>query len=214
MQSHIIDRFWAKVDKNGPLWDGNRCWLWTAAQDGRGYGHLRLEGRTRKAHRLAYEWLVGPIPSGLEIDHLCQRPLCVNPQHLELVPHSQNVRRGNSGARNRAKTHCPRGHSYDGPDMRINIAGSRYCLACMRTGPRKPTLSCPQGHPFVAENTYVRPDGYKECRTCRKYRQSSRNDPCTFKPGQTRLCLIRALAPVARERAQVVGVSRGTATLR
>ncbi len=82
------ERFWAKVEKT----DG--CWLWTGAENGRGYGTFWSEGMVVRAHRWAYGHLAGPIPDGLDLDHLCRVKSCVNPDHLEPVTHRVNVRRG------------------------------------------------------------------------------------------------------------------------
>ena len=71
-----MERFWAKVDKSGP------CWIWTAGRFATGYGCFRLQGKSLKAHRVAYELEVGPIPLGLNVLHRCDVPLCVNPAHL------------------------------------------------------------------------------------------------------------------------------------
>src|SRR6187399_713640 len=60
------NRFWSKVNKTA------ECWLWTGALDHYGYGAFHFDGNARRAHRLAYAWLVGPIPSGLTLDHLCR----------------------------------------------------------------------------------------------------------------------------------------------
>lgn len=89
------DRFWSKVWRD-PRPDG--CWLWLGAPNADGYGHFRRRlgpGHYRmvRAHRHAYELLVGPIPEGLTLDHLCGHPLCVRPAHLEPVTNSENVRR-------------------------------------------------------------------------------------------------------------------------
>lgn len=85
----IEARFWAKVDKT------ETCWLWTAAIRRRsGYGVFSHQARTMLAHRFAYELLVGPIPDGLVIDHLCRVRHCVNPDHLEPVTQRENLRRG------------------------------------------------------------------------------------------------------------------------
>lgn len=95
-----VRRFWSKVDKCGPLplWAPflGRCWLWTGAPTNQGYGHLKIRGLWVKAHRLAYEMLVGPVPDGLELDHLCRVRLCVRPSHLEPVTHAENVARAPS----------------------------------------------------------------------------------------------------------------------
>lgn len=73
------------------------CWEWNRYRNEHGYGRLNKAGqRTMYAHRWAYELLVGPIPVGLTIDHLCLNPACVNPEHLEPVTLSENRRRANS----------------------------------------------------------------------------------------------------------------------
>lgn len=82
------ERFWRKVD--APAEDA--CWLWTGAKCAK-YGAFGFDGRTYKAHRLAYEWLIGPIPDGLTLDHLCMRHACVNPAHLEPVTLLENLHR-------------------------------------------------------------------------------------------------------------------------
>lgn len=83
------DRFWAKVDK---CRDG--CWVWTAKGTPAGYGQFRVDGVDVYAHRFSYELHVGPIPDGLQIDHLCRVTSCVNPAHLEPVTGAENLRRG------------------------------------------------------------------------------------------------------------------------
>jgi len=89
----LPDRFWDKVQAE----PNTGCWLWDANTTRGGYGHFKVSGRMVYAHRLAYEKLVGPIPDGLSLDHLCRVPGCVNPDHLEPVTHAENVRRGDSG---------------------------------------------------------------------------------------------------------------------
>jgi len=74
-------RFWAKVDKNGP----GGCWVWTGALADTGYGIFNLRAKLNNTHRVAYEWLVGPIPDGMHLDHLCRVRACCNPAHLEPV---------------------------------------------------------------------------------------------------------------------------------
>jgi hypothetical protein len=89
------ERFWPQVDFDGP----GGCWLWTGQANKGGYGAFsvgsRYDGNRRgvRAHRWAYEALVGPIPEGLQLDHLCRNPPCVNPAHLEPVTHAENMRR-------------------------------------------------------------------------------------------------------------------------
>src|ERR1035441_2070544 len=107
----LVDRFWEKVDVRGD----DECWLWLAGTDGHGYGHIGAGGKfgpKLKAHRVAYELLVGPIVLP-ELDHLCRVPRCVNPRHLEPVTHRENQRRGHGMAgQNARKTTCPLGHAY------------------------------------------------------------------------------------------------------
>lgn len=133
MSVPLHDRFWSKVDKSGD------CWLWTAHVNNRGYGMFGMKVDTkptmRTAHRVAYEMERGPIPSGLEIDHLCRVRICVNPAHLEAVTHHENLMRGTGfAATNAAKTHCVRGHEYT-PDNTYDcpsVDGGRQCRACKR----------------------------------------------------------------------------------
>lgn len=119
-------RFWAHVAKT----DGG-CWTWTGPQRGQGYGRARWNKESVAAHRLAHELLIGPIPEGMEVDHLCRNRLCVNPAHLEAVDHATNTRRA---AEHRPRvTHCKRGHSLDDEaNVRLDARGSRHCKECER----------------------------------------------------------------------------------
>jgi len=103
-----------------------------------GYGRINVNQRPRSAHVLAYEWLVGPIAEGLQIDHLCRRRECVNPAHLEPVSQRVNLLRGETlTARNAAVTHCPAGHPYDDENTYRRPDGSRKCRTCHRDAERK-----------------------------------------------------------------------------
>jgi len=121
------ERFWAKVQKS------EGCWLWTARKNN-GYGSFSLtdSNATVFAHRWAYQSIVGPVPEGTELDHLCRTRACVRPDHLEPVAHRENVLRGEGLAAKQArKTHCPKGHEYTSENTR-RYAGRRYCRQCGR----------------------------------------------------------------------------------
>lgn len=117
------------------------CWEWSAGRSKDGYGLVWWEGKMHLVHRILYEGLVGPIPDGLELDHLCRNHACANPDHLQPVTHQVNCARGevglSTGRRNRAKTHCPKGHEYIGENLYINPAGQRQCRTCMRERDRR-----------------------------------------------------------------------------
>ena len=113
------------------------CWLWTAANNGNGYGVIgiargKVGSRNAYAHRLSYEWAFGKIPDGMEIDHKCRVRCCVNPDHLEAVTHKVNMHRGETiAAAHGRKTHCYKGHEFT-PENTIKIKNGRQCLECRR----------------------------------------------------------------------------------
>lgn len=132
-------RFWEKVSPE----PNSGCWLWDSNTLWNGYGTLTdmtHKNRSVLAHRFSYELHKGPIPKGLRIDHLCRVRGCVNPAHLEAVTHQENCRRGIAGqvngARVRAKTHCPKGHPYNGENLYVSPRGTRHCKTCRRDGMR------------------------------------------------------------------------------
>lgn len=113
--------------------DDADCWLWTGALNGHGYGVIKTN-KERRVHRFVYETLVGPVPEGLELDHLCRVRRCCNPTHLEPVTHAENVLRGVSPMAQQARqTHCIRGHEFtpENTYLRPDRFG-RQCRTCNR----------------------------------------------------------------------------------
>lgn len=101
------------------------------ALDSDGYGNFTLLGRSTGAHRASYTLQVGPIPAGLEIDHLCFNRRCVKPEHLEPVSHQENSRR-----RSARLTACKWGHAFDEANTYYRN-GKRNCRACVRNAQAK-----------------------------------------------------------------------------
>jgi hypothetical protein len=105
------------------------CDLWTGYADPQGYGRARVGGRLTMAHRLAWERAHGPVPDGLELDHLCRVRSCVNLDHLELVTHRVNVLRGTGPSATKARqSRCVNGH--DLADAYRRRSGRRACRTC------------------------------------------------------------------------------------
>lgn len=122
-------RFWPKVDRGAD----SDCWPWKAWSNDHGYGTFYDGTRTVRAHRFAYELLVGPIPVGLTIDHLCRNTSCVNPSHLEPVTQAENHARWVATLRTRPPaTHCFRGHRMDAENTYLAPEGRRRCHECRR----------------------------------------------------------------------------------
>ena len=183
----LEDRFnekWVPVTESG-------CWLWTGAvsgnpSSGTQYGYISVGGRSgsaQRAHRVSYELHIGEIPEGLIVRHKCDNPLCVNPDHLEVGTHADNSMDMANRGRSNKKDYCKRGHELNEENAYTTSRGHKYCRVCKRDKARekhreirgdkfgKPEYRkrthCPHGHEFTDENTYTRPDGYKECRACR-----------------------------------------------
>ena len=122
-------RFWVKVEANK-----SGCWDWTACKIKGGYGMIGWHGKVVLAHRLAYQVLDSPIPSGLELDHLCRNTSCVNPAHLEPVTHKENIRRGAWAIHARGATYCRHGHALEGDGTLVDSEGQKRCLRCYVDG--------------------------------------------------------------------------------
>jgi hypothetical protein len=110
------------------------CWIWIGNCNKGGYGFFRYNNKTSYAHRVSYLLFRDIIPKGFQIDHLCRTRCCVNPDHLEVVTPQENIRRGNTGLRNKKKTHCPLGHEYKEGNIYI-VKGKngnlwRQCKTC------------------------------------------------------------------------------------
>jgi hypothetical protein len=143
----VIARIFDRVDCS----DVTACWMWPGAVYSPGCGHISWQVNNqqfhRTVHRVVYEALVGPIPEGMDLDHLCHDPAichpdpasacphrrCCNPSHLEPVSRSVNLRRGGTVAAERAaRTHCPQGHPYDDANTYFDTKGRRVCRECSR----------------------------------------------------------------------------------
>lgn len=130
-----VSRFWAKVQKT------DHCWLWVAGTS-KGYGMFYCDGKVQVAHLWIWEQVNGPVPEGLELDHAsskgCTSRNCVRLDHLEPVTHKENMLRGKGFASmNAQKTHCPKGHSYTGNNLYVNLNGWRSCKICKRADVRR-----------------------------------------------------------------------------
>lgn len=170
----IEERFMSKVDSSGD------CWLWTSPLSLGGYATFAVGRKGQRAHRWAYEHWVGPIPKGLQIDHICRVRHCVNPEHLRPV-----TPQGNSQYRAEQVTHCPKGHEYS-PENTYISNGSRICKTCNRdkskayqrelyargedTVENRRKTKCPEGHPYGPAQRGVK----RICQVCMTLRMRER----------------------------------------
>lgn len=114
------------------------CFQWVEGRFTGGYGNVAVLGSAVQAHRFVFEWINGPLPVGIEVCHHCDNPPCIRPSHLFAGTHQDNM----DDRDRKGRTPWP---------ARLNAAKTH----------------CDHGHEFTAENTYVRPDGWRACRTCR-----------------------------------------------
>lgn len=118
--------------------DDNGCWIWQLKVHKTGYGHVTVPRNavrmTYLVHRFAYEALVGEIPEGLQLDHLCRVRACCNPEHLEPVTSRENSARSplNFVGINLAKTRCAQDHPFNDENTRRTPSGARECRICRR----------------------------------------------------------------------------------
>ena len=178
----LIDRF---ERQHQPIpWTG--CWIWTGYISGNWYGGISVNGRIAMAHRVAYELFKGIIPRGLELDHLCRQPLCVNQDHLEPVTHRENMARGKWAK----MTHCIHGHELSGTNYRVRPkTKERVCRVCQRIRkvvkerpildwtpqPFVPKTHCVLGHPLSGRNIRIE-GGRRICRECQRLRAQRNRD--------------------------------------
>lgn len=167
------ERFWIRVEKT----DG--CWLWTGATSKNGYGQIVVDGRQIGAHCYAYTLLVGPIPEGSEIDHVChnadpacpggqcQHRRCIRPDHLEPVAHAVNVVRGSSpSARAYRSGVCRNGHPKTPENWELGHRRCRICNSQEVTRRQfETTTHCPQGHAYT-DFAYINARGRRRCSAC------------------------------------------------
>lgn len=157
-------------------YNGTPCWLWTTVPSKGGYGRFKVQGIIGYAHVAACRMFIGAIPEELSCDHLCKRPICANPVHIEFVFLKINILRGDGPAAvNARKTHCVNGHEFTN-----EYANSRVCRICANTREREQRRSqgaisrntglCHKGHALLGNNTIIDSRGRKSCRLCKNAR--------------------------------------------
>ena len=136
-------RKWTFYDRTSGKWDvsASGCWEWSGAKQSNGYGVIRVLGETIRAHRYVYEHMAGRIPDGMELDHLCRNPPCVNPGHLEPVTHEENMRRAaehwDRPHPSLSASECPNGHEMTDENTYSKPGGGARCRECSRAAWRR-----------------------------------------------------------------------------
>ena len=183
IESHLREATLARVRRRLVTDQVTGCWIWTGARNHGGYGVCgvtlaRRMTRQFRVHRLVYELLVGPIPDGLTIDHLCRTAACANPAHLEPVTASENSIR-----QNRSIVACKWGHPFDETNTGYQKLRSglprRMCKQCHREKAlaryhatkalksKVPRTHCGRGHELNVSNVYLH-HGSRICRACNR----------------------------------------------
>lgn len=127
-----IERFANKFTASGG------CWEWFAASNQDGYGCFRFKGKTYSAHSFIYQVLKGILAENLVVDHSCNNPKCVNPEHLKAMTQRENILKSTGIAAIRARqTVCKYGHEFSTPKWLKNSTSRRYCNTCHKLRERK-----------------------------------------------------------------------------
>jgi len=165
MHKNTPEKFWKRVDKRSP----DECWLWLGPLNEDGYGErFYVNGKRFQVHVYSYTISVGPVPPGLQLDHLCRVRHCVNPKHLEPVTCKVNILRGVSNAAlNAKKTHCPKGHPYNSVNTYLR-RGLRACRECARQRNREFSKARNKAVPRITINgkrVRIYPEGWPNHKT-------------------------------------------------
>jgi hypothetical protein len=147
---------------SAPKWtlDDSGCWLWISPLTNGGYGLGYFRGRMMVAHRAVYLKQVGPIPYGLQLDHLCRVRRCVNPEHLEAVTPAENSRRALP-----FRSKQPRQHKWSPIPRSLKVSKPKPSVG-RGFGWQRTKTHCPKGHPYDVANTYRIRTGGRNCRSC------------------------------------------------